>query len=191
MRTAFIAGMFCAVGVGSYANTGFQPEIVEVERYKALWERRPFSPPTPAVSEAPTDGVEQQFALGGLLKVADSWIAFVLDRKSLQRHSVTEVGNEAGLQLVSVEEKDDPKTSSVVLRSGTRTGVVRYDQSLLNAANQASAAEGQQPSPPGGPNVAGVPAQGATPPAVNNNQPRQGRPPAARTLRRSTIQIDK
>lgn len=76
----------------------YTPEIYEEQRYQHIWSRKPFHPPTLIAATPSTE--EQQYTLSGLLRMGDRWIAFVQDRKSLQRHSVSSVPNEIGLQLI-------------------------------------------------------------------------------------------
>ena len=128
-----------AIGLEAHAAAeSYVPEVYSPERYQQVWSYKPFSPAIPVATVPQVGGIEEQYALTGLLKMDNEWIAFVLDRKSLQRHSVSSTSNKADLQLISVEEGTDPKASTIVLRSGHQTGVVRFDLAVvLKAAPEA------------------------------------------------------
>lgn len=171
----------------------YAPSIHPSERYQPIWSRKPFRPATPVAAESSIEGIEQQYALGGLLRMGDEWVAFVLDRKTLERHRVSSTANENGLQLISVQEEADSKTSSVVLSLNGKTGTVRFDSALL-----ASATTPDPPSQIGkGPEAMSGPVSHAqatvTPKPVRSGVAAPGNPlhppSATRTLRRTVVNL--
>ncbi len=113
----------------------YVPEIFPEERYQHIWSRKPFSPPTPLAPIVQAEGIEQQYALSGLLKIGGEWTAFVQDRKSLKRHCVSGTVNEIGLQLVSVKESASSEPSTATIRSGQQTGIIRFDPAVMKAVD--------------------------------------------------------
>lgn len=170
-----------------WAGEVYRPETFTSERYRGIWEKRPFSPATPEATQAPQDGIEQQYALCGLVKLSDQWVAFVLNRKSLERMRVSMSAAEKGVQLVSVQEAANSKDATVVISAGGQTGTVRFDESLLNASAEKTAGkeskEKTAASPEGGkpPVIASM----TTAPAINNSRV----PSAAKTLRRNPVNL--
>ncbi len=125
--------LFQLTSVGGSREASYSPEVYTDERYQNIWSRKPFSPPTATASVSQAEGIEQQYVLSGLLKVGEKWIAFVQDRKSLKRHPVSTTPTEVGLQLVSVKEAGS--ASTVIIRSGQQTGVIRFDPTVSKAAD--------------------------------------------------------
>lgn len=112
----------------------YVPDVFTEERYRHIWTRKPFSPPTAPTLKPQAEGIEQQYALSGLLKIDDKWTAFVQDRKSLKRHYISEAVNEIGLQLVSVKESTASEPATVTIRAGQQTGVIRFDPAVMKRA---------------------------------------------------------
>lgn len=154
----------------------FSPAPVDVERYRALWERSPFV--LPARAAAPVSALAQRFTLTGVAFLADDPIVFLLDRQSSARLMLRLNDPQNGLLLVSVENSSDPKQASALIRLGSEQAVVRYDPSAL----QAPAA------PPSATQTAQAGTAPQESPAVAQNAPANGEPPpAARTLKRRPI----
>ncbi|HEY5792118.1 MAG TPA: hypothetical protein VIS74_02395 [Chthoniobacterales bacterium] len=163
LRRIFLPAAFFALlaGANGRAGSAYDPEIYSADRYEQIWTRRPFSPATPD-GTGPSQGIEQQYALAGLIKMADQWVAFVLDRKTLERQAVSATANEANMQLVSVQEQADPRNSTIVLKAGSQSGTLRFDPALLSSTNapvpanpegspKPSAAVTAEPAPASGP----------------------------------------
>ncbi|PWU07625.1 MAG: hypothetical protein C5B47_05850 [Verrucomicrobia bacterium] len=132
MRSILV--IFVAFIVSAFGKEGeYVPENFPEERYQHIWIRKPFSPPTPQAPTVQAEGIEQLYVLSGLLKIGEEWTAFVQDRKSLKRHSVSGIANEIGLQLVSV--KEGAEAPIVTLKSGQQIGVIRFDPSITHRAN--------------------------------------------------------
>lgn len=187
--------VFWLIGsTATYAAEVYSPESFSADRYQHIWEKRPFSPATPTVTAPPEDGIEQQYALCGLVKMADQWVAFVLNRKTLERLRVYEASNETGLQLVSVQEEANSKDSTIVLRAKGQTGIVRFDPTLLNAPpvkDTASKVEKKVPTEMAAASAGKPSAEPAltSSAGIARATPRQGQPSAARTLRRNPVNL--
>jgi hypothetical protein len=183
------------IAAGSLFAGSYDPDMPSADRYKHLWEKNPFVPPAPEENLVRDDGIEQQYALSGLVKVSNEWVAFVLDRKTLERVKISTETNEAGLQLVSVQEQFNPKDSTVILRSGTQTGMIRFDQNLLNAqANQGPEKQKAENSPQT--NTAKsevVSSNRSIPPQVapQTTEKKNTQPPSARSVRRQPINLSR
>jgi len=114
----------------------FSPTIHEVPRYRHLWEKSPFTVGKPE-AEASAPGLEQRFVLTAIAGTAESPVIFVLDRQSLSRTMVSGKANEAGLELVSVQPRHDPRQSWAVIRFGAEQATIKYDSNALATVNSA------------------------------------------------------
>lgn len=182
----------CGLAAVRAADT-FAPESFSAERYQHIWEKRPFSPATPTITAPPEDGIEQRYALCGLIKMADQWVAFVLNRKTLERQRVSATANESGLQLETVQEAANSRESTIVLRANGQTGVVRFDPSLMNAApgkevaaNTGKSSAKENSGSPGA--VEQAPTLASTT-SITKTTARPAPPSAARTLRRNPVNL--
>lgn len=146
-------------------EASFAPEH-PLSRYQAIWERSPFVVQTAVLESSP---LAQRFVLTAVTMLGDQPMIFVLDRKTLQRISLTTEASADGAVLLSVVSNSDPKLVRANIRVGREEGSIGYDLEALQAVNQAAAA----------PNPSESPAQAAA----------QSPKPPARIIRRPPINL--
>jgi hypothetical protein len=171
------------------------PAPLTAERYEPLWKRSPFTLPTAdtnAAAEAPA-----KLALLGITRLGDDTFISILNKDTQQ--SVFLSSREPGpytIEAVNMAERISD--SSVTLRQGTETIVVKPDSALMAlpsqgvpapapvAVNQAvlpgqGGIPGQPPVPPA------LPLPGAAPGIQEGAAPGGTPPPATSRVRRRVI----
>lgn len=156
------------------------PRPTPVTRYAGLWTNSPFTtkppPPGPATEVNPLE----DYALGGISPIAGGYRITLLNRKNPEERIVIPDNKE--FKILSVQYSPNPLETTVRLSSGTKTGSVTFDETLLTL---------KTPPPPAQPQPGATPAgaPGAQPPGVpgaapnangqapaNGESPRQPRP---------------
>lgn len=155
------------------------PAPLPFSRYARLVTRSPFAPATPVEPVAAQPNFAQQLYVTGLAKEAmggaEKDVAFISSRDGQSRYTLVsgEPGPE-GMTLMKVDWAPEVAKSKVAVRKGAETGVVEFDQALVQRQTgppeQPQPAMGAPPRPvpmPGAaprPTVAGRPGTVATPP---------------------------
>lgn len=152
----------------------FAPPVLKLEQYRHIWEKSPFVAEAAVVKE-PGGGLAQRFVLTGLATLRNEPVVFVLDRQSLARLVVSRESKPGGLEVISVENNNDPKQASATLRLGNEQGVIRYDLAALQSINQSPenaepnkpSATVAAPSPDASAPTSATPASATPPPRPN------------------------
>ncbi len=188
------------------------PKPFPASRYSALLEKSPFAVATAAPEAAPpAENFSTNFVITGLAKNrgADGkevHTVFVRSRDLSTRLVLTgDKPSDEGISVVSVEEAAVAAKSAVILKKGSETGRVEFDQAALAASGgggppPSGAPQPGKPGVPGGkapttsaarpaiprPGMSGVPRPGAslTPPAPAAANPASGVAPGGQELRR-------
>jgi hypothetical protein len=129
------------------------PKLFPVSRYSALFEKSPFAVATAAPEAAPAaENFSTNFVVTGIAKNRGAegkevYTVFVRSRDLSTRLVLTgDKPSDEGISVVSVEEAPVAAKSSVVLKKGSETGRVEFDQAALAA----SSGGGQLPAPQAG-----------------------------------------
>ncbi len=148
------------------------PKPFPVSRYSALFEKSPFAVATAAPEAAPAaENFATNFVVTGIAKnrgtdSKEVYTVFVRSRDLSTRLVLTgDKPSDEGISVVSVEEAAVAAKSSVVLKKGSETGRVEFDQAALAA----SSGGGQPPAPQAGKSAASgtrVPTSAAARPAI-------------------------
>jgi hypothetical protein len=137
------------------------PKKFEVERYKSIWEKSPFTIPTIGGSESPNqDTFAEHLALKGW---ADDFV-LLYDKQSQKSYTITTKPDpeQDGIILVSLQKDDDITKASAIVQRGEIKAKVNFDPSLLTTANNPAMAQNQDMD-------SGMPPQ-------SNMQPQMGNP---------------
>ena len=136
------------------------PKAFPVSRYSALFEKSPFAVATAAPEAAPAaENFATNFVVTGIAKNRgvdgkEVYTVFVRSRDLATRLVLTgDKPSDDGISVVSVEEAAVAAKSAVVLKKGSETGRVEFDQAAL-AANVGG---GQPPPTASQAGKAGVP----------------------------------
>jgi hypothetical protein len=154
------------------------PQPFEAGRYAALIEKSPFAVSTAAPEPAaPTESFASNWKVNGLSKSrsADGTVihtVFIQSRDLTTRFTLSgELPNADGISIASVEEAAIPTRSVVILRKGSETARVEFDQATVSASLAAPA--GGPGVPPG---AAGARLPGASVPPGVTSKPGAIRP---------------
>lgn len=141
--------------------TGVVPVPFPAQRYGALLEKSPFAiASAPPEQAAPTENFATNWVLAGISKQkgkdgAEHYTLFVRSRDLATRLVIFgDRPTDDGVSLVSVDENAVAAKSTAILRKGSETGRVEFDQAAVAAS--VSAPQQMQPGKPGQPQ--GVPA---------------------------------
>ncbi len=148
------------------------PKPFPASRYAALLEKSPFAVAT-AVPEAapPAENFATNFVITGLAKNkgADGkevHTVFVRSRDLSTRLVLTgDKPSDEGISVVSVEEAAVAAKSTVILKKGSETGRVEFDQAALASSGGGAPPSVPQPGKPGLPNSK-APTSSAARPAI-------------------------
>lgn len=157
------------------------PRPFPADRYAALLEKSPFAiasaAPEPVVA---AENFATNWVLAGLSKQKgksgeERYTVFVRSRDLATRLVISaDKPSDDGVSLVSVDENAVAAKSTAILRKGSETGRVEFDQAVVAAAAAAPPPQGQ-PGKPGGPSIR-TPAKGAPipRPGMQGTVPRPG-----------------
>lgn len=140
---------------------GVVPVSFPAQRYGALLEKSPFAiASAPPEQAAPTENFATNWVLAGISKQkgkdgAEHYTLFVRSRDLATRLVIFgDRPTDDGVSLVSVDENAVAAKSTAILRKGSETGRVEFDQAAVAAS--VAAPQQMQPGKPGQPQ--GVPA---------------------------------
>lgn len=149
------------------------PRKMPITNYSSLWNNSPFTskppPPGPGEEINPLD----DYALIGVSPIGQGYRVTLINKKTpTDRITVDSGSSRSGFEILGITRKPgDPLGTEVRMRSGSKTGTVSYDDTLLTIAAPVAA-------PPQNPQV--VPGM---PPGVGpNGQPVPQRQPRPRVV---------
>jgi hypothetical protein len=191
------------------------PKAFPTARYSALLEKSPFAVATAAPEAAPpAENFSTNFVVTGIAKNRGTdgkevYTVFVRSRDLATRLVLTgDKPSDEGISVASVEEAAVAAKSVVILKKGSETGRVEFDQAALAASGggggqpPSGAPQPGRPAVPGGkpptssaaavrpaiprPGMSSVPRPGASlnPPAPTGANPAAGAAPGGQELRR-------
>lgn len=148
LLTLFASCVFCSAGSDL-------PQAFAFQRYEAMVERSPFALATPAAKD-PTQNAPfaAELYVTGLGRIGNTDCVFIASRDQQRRYTL--ISGETGpedLRLRSVEWSDQVGKSRVTISKGEESGVLEFDQAVVQAP----------PAPPS----AGTADHSAPPPPVN------------------------
>ena len=145
----------------SSPTPGVVPVPFPAQRYGALLEKSPFAiASAPPEQAAPAENFATNWVLAGISKQkgkdgAEHYTLFVRSRDLSTRLVIFgDRPTDDGVSLVSVDENPVAAKSTAILRKGSETGRVEFDQAAVAASG--AAPQQMQPGKPGQPQ--GVPA---------------------------------
>lgn len=103
----------------------------DLSRYEHIWKISPFAAAAPAVPEGQT--MADRFAVTGFATIEGRDVVFLLDRSTLQHHSLRRNEESNGMLLLDVAQPENLKTLEVHLRVGTEAGRLRYDPEVATS----------------------------------------------------------
>ena len=135
------------------------PAGFNVERYRAVWEKDPFNPPT-AEAQVHTTPFDKIILLSWL-EDGPATIVFVEDTDTKEVHKVTTNADANNIRLLTLHKDADPAKAEALLSDGKKQGLVRFRMELALAATapetaiipQPAGAVAQQPLVPGSANA--------------------------------------
>jgi len=128
------------------------PVGFKVERYRAVWEKDPFNPPTPE-AQAHTTPFDKIILLSWL-EDGPATIVFVENTDTKEVHKITANADANNIRLIALHKHVDPAKAEALLSDGKEQGLVRFRMELALAAtapetaivSQPAGAVAQQPS---------------------------------------------
>lgn len=129
------------------------PKKAPLSRYTGLWTNSPFtSKPVVQAGEEEANPLDD-YALIGVSPIENSGyrVTLINKKKPDERITVDSGKTVSNFSILGVERKPgDPLGTAVKMKSGSKTGTVRFDEKLLTIAAPKPAAV-QQPNPNGQP----------------------------------------
>ena len=163
------------------------PNQLRLTDYQKLWTDSPFtSKPPPPAPPGPAANPLEDYALGGISKLADGYYAILLNKKDPSDKVVIRPGSDGDFKVVEVQwSEGNWKDTVVTIQSGNQRGTVAFEDKLLAvktaAPEKPTGAKPQVPTPgkPATPTPAGQtrPPRIVRPPTLPNtgNRPSSGR----------------
>ena len=139
MKFLFHQLLILACLASPMVRAGVIPVGYSLDRYSSLWKRSPFTIASVQQEVVPA-GFASKFALVGLAKIGSEDVVTLLDKESQERIILSSQEGAQDLKLILVERDADPLKTSVTIQKGGETGRVKFDPSLLAAANPPSPA---------------------------------------------------
>ena len=166
MKSLSIIFIWLTLAAIAAAGAPTQPTLT---RYSKLWINSVFTTPAEVVN-VDVNPLED-YALGGISKLEDGYYAILLNRKKPDEKVVIYPGQKNEFEVLEVEWPTDSWKDAVVpVKTGSKTGVVKFEDKLLTlkaAPAQAPQAKGQPPT-----NPAVKPPTSSGQPAVRTPRPR-------------------
>ncbi|MGB6223311.1 hypothetical protein [Haloferula sp.] len=135
------------------------PAQPTLTRYMKLWTDSPFTT-KPEIIKEDFNPLED-YALGGISKLEDGYYAILLNRKKPDDKIVIYPGEKSDFEVIDVTWPTGSwKDAVVTVRSGTKTGIVKFEDKLLTL--KAAPAQATQKPAAAAPTI-GKPAPGAKP----------------------------
>jgi hypothetical protein len=144
------------------------PRKAPLTKYSGLWMNSPFTSKPPPPEQGPAANPLEDYALGGVSPISGGYRVTLLNRKKPEERIVVDSDKpREGFKILDVTRKaGDPLATVVRLSSGSVTGTVTFDESLLTLAPPPAA---NPQLPPG--------VQPNQPAAQPQPQPQPGQPP--------------
>jgi hypothetical protein len=150
------------------------PEPFPIERYQRLIHRSPFAPSTQQATEEPKASFADELYVTGIAKLGEADCVFLSTRDKKTTYSlVTGDPPSDGIQLLAVEWSDQVGKTKVRVKKGTETGVLSFDQAVVQ---QTASAPQMQPNPGSAPNLPRPPGQPNIPGIQPGTQIQPGNP---------------
>ena len=141
------------------------PRKAPLTKYSSLWTDSPFTSKPPPAEQAPPVNPLEDYALAGVSPIPDGYRVTILNRKNPGQRIIVETHKPSeGFKILSVIRKPgDPLGTVVRMASGSSSGTVSFDESLLKlepppapkvAPANLPQIPGAQPPQPGNPNAA-------------------------------------
>jgi len=167
MKTTIL--LFIALAATTFAAP---PRPVPTTRYTRLWTDSPFTTKPPPQESAPEVNPLEDYALGGVSPMTGGYRVTLLNRKNPEERIV--LPDNQDYKILSVQYSvGDPLGTTVRVSTGSKTGTVSFDKTLLTL----KAAPAAQPPPqPGQQMPPGMPGQVPPPNTGGTDQPRAPRP---------------
>lgn len=130
-----------------------EPKKAPLSRYNSLWTNSPFTSKPPPAEAGPENNPLDDYALIGVSPVSNSGfrVTLINKKKPEERIIVESDKPKDGFSIVGVDRKPgDPLGTSIRMKSGSLSGVVKFDEKLLTLAAPAPPQQpiqqpGQQP----------------------------------------------
>lgn len=165
------------------------PRKAPITKYTGLWTNSPFTSKPPPAEQGPEANPLEDYALGGVSPISSGYRVTLLNKKKPEERIIVDSDKPSGgFKILAVTRKaGDPLGTVVRMSSGSVTGTVAFDESMLTltpapAPNNPQLPPGVQPQP-GQPQPQGVqpvqrqPRPRVVPPPTPPTQ-LQGRPQA-------------
>lgn len=138
-----LGSIFCALV--SLATAGVPSSDVSVDLYQDLWQNSPFTS-RPVERPVPASNRFDDYALGGVSKIADGYFVVLIEKRSPHSRIVISPGVATEIRVVSVNwSSQDWKHTSVVITDGESTSPVGFDETLLFRAQKHEAVKAARP----------------------------------------------
>lgn len=144
MKTTILISLWLALTAVLSADAPNQPVLT---RYTKLWTDSPFTTKPEAETGIPEENPLEDYALGGITKLADGYFAILINKKDPTKNETIVPGSPSDFQIVDVKwDRDKWKETVVTVRHGSNTGVVRFEDKLITVKT----ATPKKPQKPGG-----------------------------------------
>ena len=131
------------------------PAGFKVERYLRLWERNPFTLPSPAVPETPPSALDNLYLIGWL-NDGDKELIYVQNWLTNEVQRITPRANDNNLRLIEIHLSSDLRLVNAVIAAGQERATVKFHfdsrvapgiTSSTLAKNETNTSSGQVPIP--------------------------------------------
>lgn len=152
------------------------PTAFDKSRYESLRTKSPFAVATAVTTPAPQASFAANWFITGVARIGDNNFVAIKSRDLVTQFSLYGDEPANGVALASVNWSDSIGKSTVILRKGTETAQLEFNEAQLRAAPSATATTNP---PPAGGNPAGTNATAPVPhPLGTNMAPANSAPPA-------------
>lgn len=133
------------------AGESASPKAWPKERYQQLAARSPFALATPVATSAPSAPFAANLYVTGLAKIGEIDYVYLSTRDQQTRYTLASgIAGPEDMSLVGIEWNPQIGKSKVTIQKGGETGVLEFDQAVIQAQPQAQVAPPppQVPQPP-------------------------------------------
>ena len=114
------------------------PVGFKVERYRAVWEKDPFNPPTPEAQVHTTSF--DKIILLSWLEDGPATIVFVENTDTKEVHKISANAGANHIRLITLHKDADPAKAEALLSDGKEQGLVRFRMEVALAATEPESA---------------------------------------------------
>jgi len=127
------------------------PRKAPLTKYSPLWTDSPFTSKPPPPEAGPEVNPLEDYALAGVSPIPSGYRVTLLNRKDPTARIVVDSDKpREGFKIISVQRKPgEPLGTTVRMSSGSITGTVAFDESLLTLQPPPAARPAQPQLPPG------------------------------------------